>query len=119
MRSGLVCLHDLRIRRGELEVRLKLCCRTPLAVLGYRAVEWKYGGQRSRDSEKGFWTQVAARSRKTKLAALEKTRPSSATLPTMQAQNASSKNSMSAMACSLSNPDARPCYWQPSLYWTV
>ena len=104
---GPFSLHDLRIQkrgtRGDIEGSL---AERFLAVLRYRAVEWKYGGQRSRDSEKGLRTQVAARSRKTKLATLEKADPSSATLPIMQAQDASSKNSMIAMACCISSADA-------------
>ena len=55
------------------------------SFLGRPTLELYYGGQRSRDSKKGLRTEMAARNRKTRLATLEKTPPSSTTLPTLQA----------------------------------
>jgi len=57
-------------------------CREPL-----KEREPHHGGQRSRDSKKGLWAQVAARNRKTRLASLEKTHSSPATLSHLQAQD--------------------------------
>ena len=44
------------------------------------------GGQRSRDSKKAFWAEVATRNRQTGLATLEKTYSPPATLPDLQTQ---------------------------------
>jgi hypothetical protein len=59
---------------------------------GFYREPWKerephHGGQRSGDSKKDVWAQVAARNRKTRLASLEKTDSSPATLPHLQAQD--------------------------------
>jgi len=82
------------------------CCRAwctaPLhGFLTYPTLELSCGGQRPRDSKKGLRTEMAARDRKTRLAALEKTSPSPATLPDLQAQsrNSRSKDPMSEIGC--------------------
>ena len=49
--------------------------------LTHPRLELHYGGQRSRDSKKGFRAQMAARNRETRVDVLEKTHSSSTTLP--------------------------------------
>jgi hypothetical protein len=58
-------------------------------------MELLHGAQRSRNSEKGVWTEMAARSREARLAALEKDHSPFATLPDMQARNTKYKKSAS------------------------